>query len=137
MTARSLSLLTIIVLLSGCSMFHHDAPASNDSAATATTTKKGFSLWPFGHSGPVDATPYLEYQRVRSQSDKSTFNLFARNTHVSKTIEGDIRTTLETGPNETKVDTTHFTLAPQETKKLAVYPDNLHLTYEVSAFFKE
>jgi hypothetical protein len=87
--------------------------------------------------GPVDATPYLEYQRVRSESDKTSYNLFARNTHVSKTIEGDIRTTLETGPNETKVDSEHFILAPQETKKLAVYPDNVHLTYEVSAFFKE
>lgn len=90
-----------------------------------------------GHRGPVDATPYLEYERVRSESDKTSFNLFARNTHLSKTIEGDIRTTLETGPNETKVDTTHFTLGPQETKKLAVYPDSVHMTYEVSAFFKE
>jgi hypothetical protein len=137
MIARSLIILTITVFLGGCSMFHHDSAAPTESATTTTTEKKGFSLWPLGHKGPADATPYLEYQRVRSESDKSSFNLFARNTHLSKTIEGDIRTTLETGPNETKVDSEHFTLAPQETKKLAVYPDNVHMTYEVSAFFKE
>ena len=38
---------------------------------------------------------------------------------------------------ETKVDTEHFTLAPNEAKKLLTFPEHTHLTYEVSAFFKE
>jgi hypothetical protein len=118
------------------SLFHHDtAPAT--AQQLPAPAKKGFSLWPFGNKGPVDATPYLEYQRARVESDKTSYQLLARNTHVSKVIEGDIRTTLETGPNESKVTNEHFTLAPNETKKLLVYPEQAKLSYEVSAFFKE
>jgi len=85
----------------------------------------------------VDATSFLEYQRVRSDTDKGSYILIARNTHLTKSVEGDIRTTMETAPGETKSDTTHFTLAPQETKKLVVFPEHTILTYEVSAFFKQ
>ncbi len=99
--------------------------------------KKGLSLWPLGKSGPVDATAFLEYQRGRSATDKTNYTLVVRNTHLNKTIEGDIRTTVETASNETKVDTEHFTLAPNEAKKLLTFPEHTHLTYEVSAFFKE
>jgi len=134
MIARYFSLLLFVVLLSGCSLFHHDPPTSSFGTPAP---KKGFSLWPLGKHGPVDATPYLEYRRVPSEAEKGSFMLLARNTHVSKSIEGDIRTTMETGPNQSKVDTTHFTLGPQETKKLVVFPEHTTLTYEVSAFFKE
>jgi hypothetical protein len=134
MIARSLFVLLLAVALSGCSLFHHDDPAPSSGT---TTTKKGHSIWPLGQRGPVDATAFLEYQRTRSESDKANYTLLARNTHLTKTIEGDIRTTLETAANETKVDTEHFTLAPNETKKLLIFPQDTHLTYEVSAFFKE
>jgi hypothetical protein len=35
------------------------------------------------------------------------------------------------------MDNMHFTLGPNETKKVLVYPTSTKLTYEVSAFFKE
>ena len=104
---------------------------------TPPPAKKGFSLWPSGHRGPVDATGFLEYQRTRSESNRANYTLVVRNTHLTKTIDGDIRTTVETAVNETKVDTEHFTLAPNETKRLIVYPESTHLTYEVTAYFKE
>jgi hypothetical protein len=134
MIARSLPILLLVVCLTGCSLFHHDDPAPTSGT---TKPKKGFSMWPLGQSGPVDATASLEYQRTRSESDKGSYTLFARNTHLTKTIEGDIRTTVETANNGTKVDTEHFTLGPNETKKLLTFPQDTHLTYEVSAFFKE
>lgn len=96
-----------------------------------------FSWWPKGKSGPQDATEYLEYQRVHSESDKALTALFIRNTHLSKTVEGDIRTTIETGPGQSKVDNMHFYLGPNETKKVLVYPTNTRMSYEVSAFFKQ
>jgi hypothetical protein len=136
MIARSsFVLLSAALLLCGCSLFHHDAPVTG--GGTPVPAKKSFSLWPLGHSGPEDATGYLEYQRTRSGTDKANYTLVARNTHLTKTIEGDIRTTVETAVNETKVDTEHFTLAPNESKKLLTFPEHTHLTYEVSAFFKE
>jgi len=134
MTVRSFFVLLTAAALSGCSMFHHEA--STTAQANPPPKKQGFSVWPF-HRGPEDATPFLEYKRVRSQTDKSSFALFVHNAHASKSIDGDIRTTLETGPNESKVNNEHFTLAPQETKKLAVFSEQTRLTYEVSAFFKE
>ena len=118
MTVRSYLTLLLAVLLGGCSLL--EAP------------KK----W-IGKKGPEDATSYLEYQRTRGESEKSNYALLARNTHQTKAIEGDIRTTIETAPGETKVDTEHFTLGPNETKKLLVYPDKYRLTYEVTAVFKE
>jgi hypothetical protein len=118
MTALRNTALFLMVALSGCSLFH------SDPTAHARTT-------------PKDATAYLEYQRMHSDADKSLYALFVRNTHLSKAIEGDIRTTIETGPGESKVDTTHFSLAPNETKKLLVYPKTTQMTYEVTAFFKE
>jgi hypothetical protein len=60
-----------------------------------------------------------------------------RNTHSNKAVVGDIRMTIEIGPGESKVDTTHFTLAPNETKRLLVYPKTTQLSYEVTASFKE
>jgi hypothetical protein len=87
--------------------------------------------------GPRDATEYLEYQRQHSEKDKSLLALYVRNTHLTKPVEGDIRTTIETGPNESKVDNMHFSLGPNDTKKLLVYPASTRMSYEVSAFFKE
>lgn len=116
-------------------MFHSDdsSSASTDTAAP----KKKFSWWPLGIHGPQDATEYLEYQRVHSEKDKALTALFIRNTHLNKSIEGDIRTTIETGSNESKVDNMHFSLGPNETKKVLVYPTSTRLSYEVSAFFKQ
>ena len=116
-------------------MFHSDdsGSASTDGGAP----KKKFSWWPMGNKGPQDATEYLEYQRVHSEKDKNLTALFIRNTHLNKPVEGDIRTTIETGPNESKVDNMHFYLGPNETKKVLVYPTSTRLTYEVSAFFKQ
>jgi hypothetical protein len=136
MSARSLSVLILAGVLTGCSFFHHD-PAAPASTLATPAPKKGFSLWPGKNRGPVDATPFIEYQRVRSETDKSSFILLARNTHESKTIEGDIRTTVDAGQNDSRMETSHFVLAPQETKKLSAYPDQSKMTYEVSAFFKE
>jgi len=124
-------MLLLVVMLSGCSLFHKDEPAPN------STAKKKSSWWPLAHHGPTDATPYLEYRRTRAEDEKAMYALFVRNTHQSKTVEGEIRTTIETATNETTVDTSHFTLGPNETKKLLVYPDKFHLTYEVTANFRE
>jgi hypothetical protein len=119
-------------------MFHHEDSGASDPVQTQTNTpKKKFSVWPLGNSGPQDATEYLEYQRVHSEKDKSLTALLVRNTHLTKTIEGDVRTTIETGTNESKIDTTHFTLGPSDSKKLLVYPSSTKLSYEVTAFFKQ
>jgi hypothetical protein len=74
---------------------------------------------------------------VHSEKDKSLIALIVRNTHSSKSVEGDVRTTIETGLNQSKVDNMHFSLGPNDSAKLLVYPASTHLTYEVSAFFKE
>lgn len=65
------------------------------------------------------------------------YTLSARNTNLRKTIEGQMRTTMQTGPGDLKVDSQSFTLAPSEEKKLLVYPARMPLTYEVTAFFRE
>jgi hypothetical protein len=118
MTALRNTALFLVIALSGCSLFHRDETAHTQAA----------------HK---DATAYLEYQRMHTDGDKSLYALFVRNTHLNKAIEGDIRTTIETGVGESKVDTTHFALAPNETKKLLVYPKTTQMSYEVTAFFKE
>jgi len=128
---RNIALL-LVVALSGCSLFQSDETAQTQTAPP----KKKSSFW-LGDRAPRDATAYLEYQRMHSDTDKSLYALFVRNTHLNKAIEGDIRTTIETGPGESKVDTTHFTLAANETKKLLVYPKTTQMTYEVTAVFKE
>jgi hypothetical protein len=133
MTALRFAALLLIVALSGCSLLHSDDPAQAQSAPP----KKKASFWPLGNHAPQEATAYLEYQRAHTEADKSSYALFVRNTHLNKAIEGDIRTTIETGPGESKVDTMHFALAPNETKKLLVYPKTTQMTYEVTAFFKE
>jgi len=133
MIARSSFVLFLVVLLSGCSLFHRKDPPPPQGTVAAKKT----SLWPFGKHGPLDATPYLEYRRSHSETETSMLTLSARNTLPTKTIEGEIRTTIETSANETKVDSAHFTLAPNETKVLLVYPERYHLTYEVSAFIRE
>jgi hypothetical protein len=74
---------------------------------------------------------------VHSEKDKSLIALVVRNTHPSKTVEGDVRTTIETGPGQSKVDNMHFSLGPSDSAKLLVYPASTQLTYEVSAVFKE
>ncbi len=116
-------------------MFHSDD--SSQGAADTGASKGMFSWWPKGKSGPQDATEYLEYQRVHSEKDKALTALFMRNTHLNKSIEGDIRTTIEIGPGQSKVDDMHFSLGPNETKKVLVYPANTRMTYEVSAVFKQ
>ena len=131
MTALRYTALLLILALSGCSLF---SGGGDDGSAPK---KKSSSLWPLGKKGPQDATEYLEYQRVHSEKDKSLIALVVRNTHASKSIEGDVRTTIETGTNESKVDTMHFSLGPNDSAKLLVYPASTHLSYEVSAFFKE
>jgi hypothetical protein len=123
----------LVVALSGCSLFHSDEPAHSQAAPA----QKKSSFWALGDRAPKDATAYLEYQRMHTDADKSLYALFVRNTHLNKAIEGDIRTTIETGVGESKVDTTHFALAPNETKKLLVYPKTTQMSYEVTAFFKE
>jgi hypothetical protein len=133
MNARPSVTLLLVVLLGGCSLFHKD----DSGPAGPQTVKKKSSWWPLAKGGPKDATPYLEYRRTRSDDDKSMYALFVRNTSPTKGVEGEIRTTIETAANETTVDTSHFSLGPNETKRLLVYPDKFHLTYEVTAFFKE
>jgi hypothetical protein len=127
---RPLLLLLLTITLGGCSLFHVSTPAD------APQKKKGFTLWPFGQESG-DATPYLEYRRTRSEGETPVYALTARNSHQTKTITGQIRTTLDTVPNESKVVSDTFTLAPNEEKKLLVYPVNSRVTYEVTATFKE
>ena len=131
MAALRYTALLLILALSGCSLF---SGGGDDGGALK---KKSSSLWSLGKKGPQDATEYLEYQRVHSEKDKSLIALVVRNTHSSKSIEGDVRTTIETGLNESKVDNMHFSLGPNDSARLLVYPASTHLTYEVSAFFKE
>jgi hypothetical protein len=121
-------------LLSGCST------SGSSGGASASEKKKGWtSLLPWGGKAVGgDATPYLEYQRTREEGKtEPLYTLFVRNTHMTGTIEGEMRTTLETGPGDMKMDNQAFTLAPNEQKRLLVYPSRFPLTYEVTASFRE
>ena len=116
--------------LNGCSLFQ-----SESSSAPA---KKGWSILPWGgKSTGGDATANIEYQRTRSQGDDPLYTLVARNTHGTKTIEGQMRTTMQISPSDMKMDSQSFTLAPNEQKKLLVYPARFPLTYEVTASFRD
>ena len=110
------------------------------SGDPAPQKKKKGGIWPFGERSTkgVDATSYIEYQRSRSTEGTETlYTLTARNTNLSKTIEGTMRTTMETGPGDMKMDTQSFTLGPAEQKKLLVYPTRFAPTYEVTATFRD
>lgn len=65
------------------------------------------------------------------------YSLIARNTHLTRTIEGQMRTTVQPKPGDLKMDSQSFTLGPSEEKKLLTYPARLPLSYEVTAFFRE
>ncbi len=126
---RFVVLIVCVVGLGGCSMFRSpDQPVE----------KKGWtSMLPWGgKSTGGDATPYIEYQRTRSEGGEPMYTLLARNTHMTKTIEGQMRTTLQTAPGDMKMDSQTFTLAPNEQKRLLVYPARFPLTYEVTASFR-
>ncbi len=92
---------------------------------------------PWGGSRAEDAIPHLEYRKAREEGERRVYSLSARNTHPTKTIVGEVRMTLETAARETKVLSKTFTLAPNETEKLIVYPEACRLSYEVTAAFKE
>ena len=90
-----------------------------------------------GKSVGGDATSYIEYQRTRAEGQaEPMYMLLARNTHMTKTIEGQMRTTLQTSPGDMKMDSQTFTLAPNEQKRLLIYPTRFPLTYEVTASFR-
>jgi len=127
--ARLALILLLAAVFGGCSLFRSEEPPRS--------AKKGWSLWPFGGSQVTDATPSIEYQRTRSKDAEPLYTLAARNTHPTKTIEGQMRTTMQTSPGDMKMDNQSFTLAPNEQKKLLVYPARLALTYEVTANFRE
>lgn len=127
---RFVALLGLSATLGGCALFHSDATADKPE-------KKGWSLLPWGGKATGgDATPNIEYQRTKTDGSEPMYTLLARNTHLSKTIEGQMRTTMQTTPNDVKMDTQTFTLAPSEQKKLLIYPARFPLTYEVTASFK-
>jgi hypothetical protein len=122
------------VTLSGCSMF-----GSAEGTASAEKKTGWMSLLPWGGKAVGgDATPYLEYQRTKAEGKaEPLYTLFVRNTHMNKTIEGQMRTTLETAPGDMKMDSQDFLLAPNEQKRLLVYPARFPLSYEVTASFRE
>ena len=116
--------------LGGCSLFQSESSSAPD--------KNGWSLLPWGgKSKGGDATANIEYQRTRSQGEDPLYTLIARNTHLTKTIEGQMRTTMQISPSDMKMDSQSFTLAPNEQKKLLIYPARFPLTYEVSASFRD
>ena len=117
--------MLVAAVLSGCS-------ASSADGATASPRKR-WSLWPWG-GAKRDATAYIEYQRTKKDA---LYILTARNTHLTRTIEGQMRTMMQTGPGDLKVDSQSFTLGPSVEKKLLIYPARLPLTYEVTAAFKD
>jgi hypothetical protein len=119
-------LLILAATLAGCSMFRSEP-----------STKKGWSIWPWKGSAGQDATRYIEYQRTRSEGGQATYTLVARNTHPKRTIEGQMRTTMQLSPSDMKVDSQSFVLGPNEPKKLLIYPVKYQLTYEVSAVFRD
>jgi hypothetical protein len=124
------SLLIVAASFSACSLFQSD-----DSDGSK---KHGWMSLPFGGSSKVtDATPYLEYQRKQSnEGGEAMLTLFVRNTHSSKTIDGQMRTTMTINPGDMKVDSQNFTLGPNEQKRLLIYPARYPLTYEVTAAFR-
>ena len=128
------TILSGLSLLGGCSLFHAD-----DAPVSAAPAKKGWtSILPWGGtSGGGDATPYIEYHRTRTNEGVPMYTLTAHNSHLTKTIQGQMRTSMETGPGDMKVDSQSFTLTPNEEKKLLVYPARFPLTYEVTASFRE
>jgi len=127
--SRLLAILLLAAALGGCSLFHSD-----DAGAPK---KRGWMSLPFGGSSKVtDATPYLEYQRKQSNEGEAMLTLYVRNTHATKTIDGQMRTTMTTGPGDMKVDSQTFTLGPNEQKRLLIYPARFPLTYEVTASFR-
>jgi hypothetical protein len=128
LTARLALAAALAIGWSACSWLHTDTPAVSEGGTTR-------SFWPF--EGSNDATPYLEYRRTRSHGAEPLLTLTARNTHMKKTIEGQMRTTMQISPSDMKMDSQSFTLAPNEQKTLLVYPERFHLTYEVTANFKE
>lgn len=113
------------MLLVGC--------ASDDTASS----ERGWSLWPWDVSKAADATANIEYQRTRTEGKEPMYNLIVRNTHLTKTIEGRMETTVQPRPGDVKVDRQSFTLSPSEEKKLLTYPVRMPLSYEVTAFFRE
>jgi hypothetical protein len=116
--------------LSGCS--------SSQSESSSAPAKKGWSILPWGGTAKGgDATANIEYQRTRSEGAEPLYTLIARNTHGSKSIEGQMRTTMQVSPSDMKMDSQSFTLAPNEQKKLLVYPARFPLTYEVTASFRD
>ena len=120
----------LAVSWSACSFFNSDTPSS--------PKKKGWVTLPWGGTSRVtDATPYIEYQRTQTHDSEPISTLLARNTHPTKTIEGQMRTPMTTGPGDMKVDSQSFTLGPNEQKRLLIYPSRFPLTYEVTASFRE
>jgi hypothetical protein len=123
---RLLIALILAAALSGCSMLSSDASGQ----------KKGFTLWPFGEQSGEDATAYLEYQRTLEKGTKPSYTVSARNTHVSRTISGQLRTTTEGSAYATQIHSESFTLLPNEQKPVLTYPANTRVTYEVTATFQ-
>ncbi len=123
---RLLFALFLAATLSGCAMLGFDSTEKN----------RGLSLWPFGESRGEDATAYLEYQRTRGKGEKARYTVMAHNTHATRTITGQIRTTTEVMVGGTRVDSQVFTLRPNEQKQVLTYPVNARVTYEVTATFQ-
>ena len=128
MTARTCLTLLLLTSLSACST----APKTE----TASGRKHAWYK-PWGGGGTEEATPYLEYRKSREEDGRHVYALSVRNTHPTKVIAGEARMTMETVARESKVISQTFTLTPNETQKLLVYPDGTHLTYEVTAAFRE
>jgi hypothetical protein len=129
MTARTCLALLLMTSLSACST----APKTADASPSP---RKHAWFWPLGGSRTEDAIPYLEYKKER-EAERHVYALSVRNTHPTKVIVGEARLTLEMAASESKVISQPFTLSPNETQKLIVYPDGNRLSYEVTAAFKE
>ena len=125
MTSRTCLILLLPALLTAC------------STAPKTEARKHAWYWPLGGGRTEEATPYLEYRKAREEGGRKAYALSVRNTHPTKVIVGEARLTLDTGARESKVISQSFTLTPNETQKLLVYPEGSHLTYEVTAAFRE
>lgn len=129
---RTFLMVGLVAVFGGCSLFHSD-----DSAAPEKKNK-GWSILPWGGKATGgDATGNIEYQRTKSDGAEPFYTLTARNTHMTRSIEGQMRTTMQTTPNDVKMDSQSFTLGPNEVKKLLIYPARFPLTYEVTASFKD
>lgn len=118
----------------GCASSHSEAPAKPQKRAWYSPA----NLWPWrGSTKPQDATAHLEYHRTRSEKEGGLYTLTARNSHPTKTVVGQMRTTMETAPNQLTLDAQSFTLGPNEEKRLLVYPSRFRLSYEVTAVFRK